>query len=59
MRKYKVYFTDNPFDAATFKCNSEKEARENGNLYIRQWGLAASVDHIEDAGEIVELTTKF
>ena len=46
-RKYRVYFTDNPYSAMTCLAFSESGARRIGNLYIRQWQLDAKIDRIE------------
>ncbi len=40
-----VYFTDSPNDPAYFK-GTRTEAVKGGNLYIRQWGLNASIDRV-------------
>lgn len=50
-RKYRVYFTDNPYSAMTCLAFSEGGARRIGNLYIRQWQLDAKIDRIEEAEE--------
>jgi hypothetical protein len=43
---YAVYFTDNPSSPAYFK-GTKAEAIKGGKLYIRQWGLDASIDRVE------------
>ena len=53
-RKYRVYFTDNPYSAMTCLAFSEGGARRIGNLYIRQWQLDAKIDRIEEAEEEAE-----
>jgi hypothetical protein len=41
-----VFFTDNPFSPAFFK-GTKTDAQRGARLYIRQWGLDASIDRIE------------
>lgn len=48
-RIYSVYFTDHPTQAMTVKARTKREAEKAGRLYIRQWGLDASIDRIERA----------
>ena len=48
-RIYNIYFTDHPQQAMTVKARTKREAEKAGRLYIRQWGLDASIDRIDRA----------
>ena len=51
MKTYCVYFTDYPWQAMKVNARSITEARSAGRLYIRQWGLDADIDRIEEEKE--------
>ena len=54
MKTYNVYFSDAPGIPAKFKCKTKKEAAWNARFYIKQWGLAAVIERIEEVKEIGE-----
>lgn len=49
MKTYKIYFSDNPYDALTVRANNKTEARKLGALYNRQWQLKAKILRIDEA----------
>lgn len=54
MKIYNVYFSDAPGSPAKFKCKTKAEAAKSARLYIKQWGLAATIERIEAIKEIGE-----
>lgn len=45
---YYIYFSDHPYDPMICRGKTIADARAQGSLYIRQWGLDASILKIEE-----------
>jgi len=48
LKKYAVYFENDPYDAMTCMAKNKTEARQIGNLYNRQWDLHTKILRIEE-----------
>lgn len=48
MKTYHIYLSDAPSDPIKGRWANKTEARKAARLYIKQWGLSASVLRIEE-----------
>lgn len=48
MKTYFIYLSDAPRDPIKGKWANKTEARKAAKLYIKQWGLSASILRIEE-----------
>ena len=48
LKKYAVYFENDPYDAMTCMARNKTEARQIGNLYNRQWDLHTKILRIDE-----------